>query len=106
MSKMTNKFSPEVRLRAVRLVLDHNHEHTSRCPRASSPPSPGPRLSLPRVGDGRFLSSQLALAFDNRLVRSGSLAMYERPNLLLRAVWLLLVGLASAALTRLVLVAV
>ena len=27
MSKTTNKFSPEVRQRAVRLVLDHEHEH-------------------------------------------------------------------------------
>jgi transposase len=30
MSKTTNKFSPEVRGRAVRLVLDHEHEHPSR----------------------------------------------------------------------------
>ena len=30
MSKTTNKFSPEVRIRAVRLVLDHEHEHRSR----------------------------------------------------------------------------
>jgi transposase len=30
MSKTTNKFSPEVRTRAVRLVLDHTHEHSSR----------------------------------------------------------------------------
>jgi transposase-like protein len=31
MSKHTsNKFSPEVRSRAVRLVLDHEHEHPSR----------------------------------------------------------------------------
>ena len=31
MSKQTsNKFSPEVRTRAVRLVLDHEHEHPSR----------------------------------------------------------------------------
>jgi transposase len=30
MSKTTNKFSPEVRERAVRLVLDHVHEHPSR----------------------------------------------------------------------------
>ena len=29
-SKTTNKFSPEVRSRAVRLVLDHEHEHCSR----------------------------------------------------------------------------
>ena len=26
----SNKFSPEVRTRAVRLVLDHDHEHPSR----------------------------------------------------------------------------
>jgi transposase-like protein len=30
MSKTTNKFSPEVRQRAVRLVVDHEHEHPSR----------------------------------------------------------------------------
>src|SRR6478672_9265407 len=29
-SKMTNKFSPEVRARAVRMVLDHASEHPSR----------------------------------------------------------------------------
>ena len=30
MSKTTNKFSPEVRTRAVRLVLEHEGEHQSR----------------------------------------------------------------------------
>jgi transposase len=29
-SKTTNKFSPEVRTRAVRMVLDHEGEHVSR----------------------------------------------------------------------------
>ena len=29
MSKTTNKFSPEVRTRAVRMVLDHEGEHPS-----------------------------------------------------------------------------
>ena len=30
MSKTTNKFSPEVRERAIRMVLDHPREHPSR----------------------------------------------------------------------------
>jgi hypothetical protein len=56
MSKQTsNKFSPEVRSRAVRLVLDHEHEravgiHAQPCPEVSRPVRPQRAVSSLKLG--------------------------------------------------------
>jgi hypothetical protein len=57
MSKTTNKFSPEVRSRAVRLVLEHEHEHPSAIPQASL----GVRLFRHTCGAQAFLQALEAL---------------------------------------------
>ena len=46
MGKTTNKFEPEVRAKAVRMVLDHEGEHPSRW--AALVPSPK-RLAIGRT---------------------------------------------------------
>ncbi|MER8684615.1 hypothetical protein NKH00_32960 [Mesorhizobium sp. M1405] len=47
-SKTTNKFSPEVRNRAVRMVLDHERERTLRVPGIS-----GHRVRQPAISAAR-----------------------------------------------------
>ena len=45
MSKTRNRFSSEVRARAVRMVVDHEAEHASRCAAVSSLPHEGRQRS-------------------------------------------------------------
>jgi hypothetical protein len=50
MGEATNKFFPEVRARAVRMVLDHAGEHPSRFP-TSAPMEPKWRFETLRISD-------------------------------------------------------
>jgi hypothetical protein len=53
-SKSTNKFSPEVRARATRMVLDYESEHPPRWAAARTTRYPGYDVRLPpRYGSSR-----------------------------------------------------
>jgi hypothetical protein len=64
MTKTSTRYSPEVRERAVRLVLDHQKDHLSQCAAIQSiAPSLEPIVNIPPAdAEARFYAANQGLA--------------------------------------------